>query len=157
MYTICGITPAHAGKSPIILNLRLIGGDHPRTRGEKYYDSLFFEFCWGSPPHTRGKVLPELLYPLCPGITPAHAGKRITPEAMERHRQDHPRTRGEKSRPLARHLQVLGSPPHTRGKEQINLVNANKTRITPAHAGKSCRTPSKCGYSRDHPRTRGEK
>ena len=96
MYTICGITPAHAGKSPIILNLRLIGGDHPRTRGEKYYDSLFFEFCWGSPPHTRGKVDQVDLRSYRPGITPAHAGKSGGSSHTSAPRRDHPRTRGEK-------------------------------------------------------------
>ena len=31
------------------------------------------------------------------------------------------------------------------------------TRITPAHAGKSCRSTLMAGWAQDHPRTRGEK
>ena len=51
----------------------------------------------------------------------------------------------------------LGSPPHTRGKVQVNGVMLPYLRITPAHAGKSRRKDSGHGRAKDHPRTRGEK
>ena len=50
-----GITPAHAGKrlfAPRILHPRR---DHPRTCGEKIFNSLGVLISGGSPPHMRGK------------------------------------------------------------------------------------------------------
>ena len=71
------ITPAHAGKSrePKIYTCR--PWDHPRTRGEKYSTGSACEGIRGSPPHTRGKAPETPCAPVAPGITPAHAGKRL--------------------------------------------------------------------------------
>ena len=51
-----GITPAHAGKSPVSRYLMIPQEDHPRTRGEKTGALGLMIFGIGSPPHTRGKV-----------------------------------------------------------------------------------------------------
>ena len=72
------ITPAHAGKSR--KTPKVIGGikDHPRTCGEKLV-SLFLMFQKiGSPPHMRGKAFKESTATIATGITPAHAGKRVS-------------------------------------------------------------------------------
>ena len=91
------------------------------------------------------------------GITPAHAGKRNRQCNLQVCRWDHPRTRGEKGNMPEKFNELLGSPPHTRGKDIYILAISFHSRITPAHAGKrrwgcSLRRPP-----RDHPRTRGEK
>ena len=52
---------------------------------------------------------------------------------------------------------ILGSPPHTRGKDSSITVLIACLRITPAHAGKSSTTYLFLLRSMDHPRTRGEK
>ena len=69
-------------------------------------------------------------------ITPAHAGKSIFLFRMGSGVQDHPRTCGEKrAKPLVR-CNLLGSPPHMRGKDFSILSVQEAIRITPAHAGK---------------------
>ena len=50
-----GITPAHAGKSEAANRRAVLGGDHPRTRGEKCKTIVIDTGGAGSPPHTRGK------------------------------------------------------------------------------------------------------
>ena len=73
------ITPAHAGTSSIDM-LTFIGSqDHPRTRGDKLYSSLYILAIGGSPPHTRGQV--------------CFVGW------FEAKKTDHPRTRGDKRFP----------------------------------------------------------
>ena len=92
-----------------------------------------------------------------PGITPAHAGKSDSELFSSPEKRDHPRTRGEKlSAPTFPALET-GSPPHTRGKGSMSVINAWVDRITPAHAGKSNYVYYCQNKGRDHPRTRGEK
>ena len=51
----------------------------------------------------------------------------------------------------------MGSPPHMRGKVFSPSCTATGSRITPAHAGKSCRICYEKNVRKDHPRTCGEK
>ena len=51
--------------------------DHPRTCGEKQFLLSSPLFAVGSPPHMRGKVSLMGVTDIAPGITPAHAGKRL--------------------------------------------------------------------------------
>ena len=51
----------------------------------------------------------------------------------------------------------LGSPPLTRGKGYMFLVENGRLRITPAYAGKSDFCSRCCTWPWDHPRLRGEK
>ena len=90
------ITPAHAGKSNTLSEFFKSCKDHPRTRGEKGFESLSFRFVNGSPPHTRGKDAPRKNKKHFNGITPAHAGKSLTSSIFPDVWTDHPRTRGEK-------------------------------------------------------------
>ena len=53
------ITPAHAGKSSLMIKEYRLKKDHPRTRGEKLDGTDYHNIYEGSPPHTRGK---DLLY-----------------------------------------------------------------------------------------------
>ena len=151
------ITPAHAGKRVLPLPVLRANGDHPRTRGEKQEPAERHPGRGGSPPHTRGKVtgiidtIPEL------GITPAHAGKSTPQPCQTAHRQDHPRTRGEKKDMTYTQWEKWGSPPHTRGKDFYSGRKWRPWGITPAHAGKSYSRPTIAAKWWDHPRTRGEK
>ena len=105
----------------------------------------------------RGKVWICLFLSKLKRITPAHAGK--SPAVFHRRRGvwDHPRTCGEKALTSSIVKTTQGSPPHMRGKECPFLPPNLSTRITPAHAGKSCRAAAASTRGRDHPRTCGEK
>ena len=112
--------------------------DHPRTCGEKIYDSKYCIERMGSPPHMRGKESAGYSGTGLQRITPAHAGKRAfsiydTPKS-----RDHPRTCGEKNQQDIQVQGYNGSPPHMRGKVRFVIQEIVKIRITPAHAGKSC-------------------
>ena len=90
------ITPAHAGKRDWLIKNKKYEEDHPRTRGEKTFNSHIKSTMPGSPPHTRGKVYNSMYYFAAFRITPAHAGKRCFHLLFFDVEQDHPRTRGEK-------------------------------------------------------------
>ncbi len=132
-----GITPACAGKSPVLPAISKCGR--------------------GSPPHVRGKVRlnPDRLPTT--RITPACAGKsdiasRHCPEWW-----DHPRMCGEKGQLLDPLFDCGASPPHVRGKGVNVIVNYSLPRITPACAGKRELLPLPSNPTRDHPRMCGEK
>ena len=72
---ICGITPAHAGKSHPLSCLAWCAGDHPRACGEKVRSACRPWLLPGSPPRMRGKVFTSAADKGTSGITPAHAGK----------------------------------------------------------------------------------
>ena len=72
------ITPAHAGKRRRQENYNVGFEDHPRPCGEKPIDLLFARREPGSPPPMRGKALVQLRHYAHAGITPAHAGKRLS-------------------------------------------------------------------------------
>ena len=90
------ITPAHAGKrynmGVLITHFR----DHPRACGEKYTPPVPFCQLPGSPPRMRGKVLSRYAAGDETGITPAHAGKRLSSIYSSLKGKDHPRACGEK-------------------------------------------------------------
>ena len=151
------ITPAHAGKTPSARITMSRWWDHPRTRGEKSLNPIPPNRRWGSPPHTRGKADHQEDPSGGAGITPAHAGKSFSSSMALCRCRDHPRTRGEKAGKTFRTILVIGSPPHTRGKDGRNLFRRGPAGITPAHAGKSQRAGGLLGIKKDHPRTRGEK
>ena len=90
-------------------------------------------------------------------VIPRITGKRKAPNPGISALWDHPRTRGEKLSLQLLSAASLGSPPHTRGKEEgIPPVDA-AVGITPAHAGKRCPPDISDTLPGDHPRTRGEK
>ena len=78
----------------------------------------------------RGKELPF-------GITPAHAGKSKSADKSRRRKWDHPRACGEKTELSEELREAVGSPPRMRGKGVHPLCARLRSRITPAHAGKS--------------------
>ena len=70
-----GITPAYAGKRPVVAAVLNRVRDHPRLCGEKTISRNFSRFSSGSPPPMRGKEPVVLLTLRHIGITPAYAGK----------------------------------------------------------------------------------
>ena len=152
-----GSPPHTRGKAVDNDSHDLVEGDHPRTRGEKFYQLARTYGREGSPPHTRGKEVAVTRTRGSAGITPAHAGKSISYCFCYWSCWDHPRTRGEKPSSCCFRVFRTGSPPHTRGKDQLVKANVFSGRITPAHAGKSVIERNSRRIRQDHPRTRGEK
>ena len=94
-YWVTGITPAHAGKTPHQKEVKNEIWDHPRACGENQGES-YEEFVEkGSPPRMRGKPPFIRVNLLCPGITPAHAGKTSKKCGAIPATKDHPRACGE--------------------------------------------------------------
>ena len=151
------ITPAYAGKSPMLELGVHNTKDHPRVCGEK--KSIFHGFCpqMGSPPHMRGKEIAARPCSQFARITPAHAGKRAITLIQEALFKDHPRTCGEKLLRGTTQIAKDGSPPHMRGKAQLRQEAVLLSGITPAHAGKREQSRPDPGHHPDHPRTCGEK
>ena len=110
-----GIAPAYAGNTPHDESVQMAKGDHPRLRGEHPPTQQVSSHPLGSPPPTRGTLLPEVAGDMKEGsppptrgtlklvilnfpslrITPAYAGNTHIGESMEKPEEDHPRLRGE--------------------------------------------------------------
>ena len=132
-----GITPAYAGKSPVVRERFLPAQDHPRVCGEKRSAGLGGRDGLGSPPRMRGKDRKDTDDAGIERITPAYAGKRKFKPKKTTDDWDHPRVCGEKY--------------------QDKNGNKRTAGITPAYAGKSHCHPGQCGRNGDHPRVCGEK
>ena len=91
------ITPAYAGKSPVIAAGEATHKDHPRLCGEKSDRSATCFFKSGSPPPMRGKENFSSELHLCFRITPAYAGKSHVFPCSHALKKDHPRLCGEKT------------------------------------------------------------
>ena len=91
------------------------------------------------------------------GITPAYAGKRNASRSARALRRDHPRICGEKRAMDGEGNERKGSPPHMRGKGEVQSNETKGNRITPAYAGKSTTTDLRPVLQQDHPRICGEK
>ena len=91
------------------------------------------------------------------GITPAHAGKRDKTAMCEEWCRDHPCVCGEKTKPVPAGGILMGSPPRVRGKGPAGQILVVSVGITPAYAGKRCRSPAFRSMPWDHPRVCGEK
>ena len=105
----------------------------------------------------RGKVAERLFAERLVGITPAYAGKRAASAREAYFIWDHPRVCGEKWRIHGWGGPIWGSPPRVRGKDTNDANTGATVGITPAYAGKSCRSPQGAGRAWDHPRVCGEK
>ena len=133
------ITPAYAGKRPVVAAVLNRVRDHPRLCGEKFVKSFKHVRTPGSPPPMRGKARLATRKASPTGITPAYAGKSTHAGKLRESSKDHPRLCGEKnsSRPLER--RHTGSPPPMRGKGKRSKRRSESRGITPAYAGKSLR------------------
>ena len=113
-----------------------IVGAHPRSRGENFLA-----------PQIEGHL---------GGLIPAHAGKTQTAGPSCSHPAAHPRSRGENQAGLDASLRAGGSSPLTRGKRRPGGHEAVRTRLIPAHAGKTSSSPTGSAPCGAHPRSRGE-
>ena len=77
VFVLLGITPACAGKRGTACWPCPPRWDHPRMCGEKLMVHPCLRLKLGSPPHVRGKAAAGIMCPVCGGITPAYAGKRL--------------------------------------------------------------------------------
>ena len=154
---LCGITPAHAGKSITTEVANDINRDHPRACGEKSQGHKSWTERRGSPPRMRGKEQDPLHGAAGLGITPAHAGKSHVGYHDFSTIWDHPRACGEKKPGQKVNLTAEGSPPRMRGKV-CGLVSRSSVKgITPAHAGKSAFFSGKFDETKGSPpRMRGK-
>ena len=91
----------------------------------------------GSPPQVRGKLDTGFDELIRKGITPAGAGKTLSPNPDVWICWDHPRRCGENARSVQLPNDELGSPPQVRGKPCPRLPTQSVFRITPAGAGKT--------------------
>ncbi len=75
-FSVCGITPAYAGKRCFESRCGKLFWDHPRLCGEKGESVKLVHKHVGSPPPMRGKAEFAKAEGIHIGITPAYAGKR---------------------------------------------------------------------------------
>ena len=110
----------------------------------------------GSSPRMRGKrrEAPRLLDPR--GLIPAHAGKTWPRTKPQRRTGAHPRACGENVIVPSALETVPGSSPRMRGKHMKTIARLIAARLIPAHAGKTCRLPSRLLTWPAHPRACGE-
>ena len=131
------ITPAWAGKSPLVTRLYALAEDHPRVGGEKSSVCPRSDPGTGSPPRGRGKAHSSKCRCGWYGITPAWAGKSFRQAGEWCPRWDHPRVGGEKLKRIHSASLPQGSPPRGRGKAGHESRKNRFPGITPAWAGKS--------------------
>ncbi|KXB52461.1 hypothetical protein HMPREF0307_02212 [Corynebacterium sp. DNF00584] len=75
----------------------MMGGAHPRSRGEHLGDKAGKDLGEGSSPLTRGALRPPQRLNRPCGLIPAHAGSTTPPSATAPAATAHPRSRGEHS------------------------------------------------------------
>ena len=153
---LAGIIPAHAGKTSKARSYHRKTRDHPRSRGENGERPQSRRAGLGSSPLTRGKLRRHSTSPSRAGIIPAHAGKTSPSVKSLSPERDHPRSRGENLRLVRWSVTVRGSSPLTRGKRPWRTAADLRSRIIPAHAGKTAESPVVLEELGDHPRSRGE-
>ena len=150
------ITPAHAGKTCSKLHRMSIVLDHPRACGENCVVQCPRACDRGSPPRMRGKLSRISRRSTKKRITPAHAGKTFMCNYSNMVDSDHPRACGENKGEKDMQELKIGSPPRMRGKRAGMDIDQATKRITPAHAGKTCRISHASAAIPDHPRACGE-
>ena len=111
---------------------------------------------YGSPPRVRGKRCRRSIFCQDCRITPACAGKTLSPALRVSAPTDHPRVCGENGTRASKKRAPCGSPPRMRGKPSKTKQKQAKARITPAHAGKTTSVPLNNPLWTDHPRACGE-
>ena len=151
-----GLIPAHAGKTSRRKPTPSPSGAHPRSRGENTCGLARADIVEGSSPLTRGKLRSTREECERPRLIPAHAGKTASKWNKPSERPAHPRSRGENDKQRRAEEQLAGSSPLTRGKPNLQDTPAMKTRLIPAHAGKTTTAQPPDDSDRAHPRSRGE-
>ena len=151
-----GLIPAHAGKTSFILGVLISDWAHPRSRGENHRCVHLRTVASGSSPLTRGKPRANASMSARVGLIPAHAGKTGRRRGRSQQLSAHPRSRGENCFHDRGRSNANGSSPLTRGKRRHRKPTGIKSRLIPAHAGKTRGLPRKWSRFAAHPRSRGE-
>ena len=151
-----GLIPAHAGKTGYQPHVSTPPSAHPRSRGENARYVSPQASSDGSSPLTRGKRNLCVFGHFSCRLIPAHAGKTAIQSAYKHSCSAHPRSRGENDGSRLALRRIVGSSPLTRGKRKLRSRWSSTSRLIPAHAGKTTRTPPQAMRTAAHPRSRGE-
>ena len=150
------LIPAHAGKTPRRPPRQGPHTAHPRSRGENLWRSHASLIIIGSSPLTRGKPRRTDVHTIPRRLIPAHAGKTRPASGTGRSGAAHPRSRGENFRRGECCPGRGGSSPLTRGKPYSDSAGEPRSRLIPAHAGKTASFCLNRSMLTAHPRSRGE-
>ena len=131
------LIPAHAGKTQYPWLRQSRAEAHPRSRGENLIGAVRTLVVTGSSPLTRGKPLVIVDEDGQLRLIPAHAGKTPLLSAGLTARWAHPRSRGENAVVGREWDKGDGSSPLTRGKHGGDRRRRARSRLIPAHAGKT--------------------
>ena len=131
------LIPAHAGKTGARRASPRRTRAHPRSRGENGYSWSTSSTSSGSSPLTRGKRDRREAEGQAQRLIPAHAGKTPCRGEQRHERGAHPRSRGENWPDAVAAGIVHGSSPLTRGKPRRSKRRSWRSRLIPAHAGKT--------------------
>ena len=134
---VVGLIPTHAGKT-----LQSVGGfyswaAHPCSRGENHWQEWALAQIPGPSPLTRGKRLRTRSRGRAGRLIPAHAGKTIAHLSSGPCARAHPHSCGENVKTVLTMFQTVGSSPLMRGKRQRWFPCRRRSRLIPAHAGKT--------------------
>ena len=131
------ITPACAGKTLPFFGECTTSQDHPRVCGKNLSSKAASQRMVGSPPRVREKPTPLTVESQDYRITPACAGKTYINFLFQDLQWDHPRVCGKNRSEKCPWCVHSGSPPRVREKQNSETQLIDKTRITPACAGKT--------------------
>ena len=151
-----GLIPARAGKTEIAHVCLDYLEAHPRAGGENQDENIINLSKQGSSPRGRGKprwTRPSLI-PV--RLIPARAGKTFPCVGQARDSRAHPRAGGENKIVIALVRSGTGSSPRGRGKLPASMLEAPRTGLIPARAGKTPCTRGGTGSRWAHPRAGGE-
>ena len=131
------LIPAHAGKTAHCSPPTSRWEAHPRSRGENHPIHWVAENQAGSSPLTRGKPVVQRRLGHESRLIPAHAGKTSIVSSRRVVWRAHPRSRGENRHTGRNVVAPRGSSPLTRGKRPSRRSRFQRSRLIPAHAGKT--------------------
>ena len=129
--------------------------DHPRSRGVYGSSATPQARISGSSPLARGLRAGPGCPAGGPGIIPARAGFTWRRSPRDRHRRDHPRSRGVYSAAATGAASRRGSSPLARGLRAPSRPLGRSAWIIPARAGFTHRRHERPERRPDHPRSRG--
>ena len=151
-----GLIPTHAGKTIVQASCLVALAVHPRSREENFDCEPAAPELVGSSPLMRGKLGAHDDALRDGGLIPTHAGKTRPSTSPRARFKAHPRSCGENAELEAAPILGQGSSPLTRGKPRWRCRGHPVHRLIPAHAGKTCRVPTRLPGSWAHPRSYGE-
>ena len=151
-----GLIPACAGKTVFTSLGPAQRPAHPRVCGENYSADSIIRTLEGPSPRVRGKLLPPGDPNRAARLIPACAGKTFSAPAFGLCRSAHPRVCGENPGAVVLDEPALGSSPRVRGKRRSRHASQRSSRLIPACAGKTVRSPGARTLFTAHPRVCGE-